>query len=309
LATPVVFTGVGLHCGDRVRMTVRPAGADAGVAFRRVDLPAGEDDANVVRLAPGAVVDTTLGTTVANRAGARVQTVEHLLAAILGVGLDNVVIDLEGGEPPAMDGSALPFARRLAQAGVDRLAAPRRVIRVEKPVEVDLGGRTARFEPASRLEIDIAIAFDDPAIGRQRAVFALDPERSAERFLADLAPARTFAFLKDYDALRAQGLARGGSLENCVVLDGGEVINEGGLRFADEFARHKALDVLGDLALAGWAIQGRYTAERPGHALNNLALRALMDDASAWSLETLAEDDGRRGRTTTRLGGFQPAAV
>jgi UDP-3-O-[3-hydroxymyristoyl] N-acetylglucosamine deacetylase len=308
----VVFGGVGLHSGERVRMTLRPAAADAGVTFRRVDLPAsegGDGDDDIIRLSPDAVVDTALGTSIANRAGARVQTVEHLLAAVIGVGIDNVAIDLEGGEPPAMDGSALPFARRLAQAGLDRLAAPRRVIRVEKPVEVTLGGRSARFEPAPRLEIDIAIDFDDAVIGRQHAVFALDRERSADRFLADLAPARTFAFLRDYDGLKARGLARGGSLENCVVLDGGEVINEGGLRFADEFARHKALDALGDLALAGWPIHGRYVAERPGHALNNLALKALMDDPEAWSLVSLSEDEGARGRKSARLGGLRPAAV
>jgi UDP-3-O-[3-hydroxymyristoyl] N-acetylglucosamine deacetylase len=291
-------------------MTVRPAGADAGVVFRRIDLDAGADgDANLIRLSPDAVVDTDLGTSIASLSGARVQTVEHLLAAVFGVGLDNVVIDLDAAEPPAMDGSAAPFARRLAQVGLDRLAAPRRVIRVNKPVEVVLGGRTARFEPAARLEIDIAIDFEDAAIGRQHAVFVLETERDAARFLEDLAPARTFAFLKDYEALRARGLARGGSLENCVVLDGGEVINEGGLRFADEFARHKALDALGDLALAGWAIQGRYLAERPGHALNNLALRALMDDPTAWSLEVLPEDGGRRERPASRLGGLQPATL
>jgi UDP-3-O-[3-hydroxymyristoyl] N-acetylglucosamine deacetylase len=207
-----------------------------------------------------------------------------------------------------MDGSAAPFARVIVRAGLTRLAAPRRVIRVVKPVEVAIEGRRARFEPASRAEIEVAIAFDDPAIGSQRARLTLDAEPSADRFLREVAPARTFAFLAEVEALREAGLAQGGSLENCVVLDRGEVVNKDGLRFADEFARHKALDALGDLAVAGWPILGRYVADRPGHALNNAALRALMQDASAWSLETTPTDAPRR-RPGKRMRGLRPAAV
>jgi UDP-3-O-[3-hydroxymyristoyl] N-acetylglucosamine deacetylase len=315
LSGVMTFNGVGLHSGERVRLTLRPAPADMGVAFRRIDLPAGDDgEANFIRLSPDAVVETRLGTTISNRFGARVQTVEHLLAAIVGVGLDNVIVEVEGPETPAMDGSAAPFARALARAGVDRLAAPRRVIRVVKAVEVELGGRRARFEPAPRTEIDVAIDFPDPAIGRQRAVFALDLDRQDERvandrFMQDLAPARTFAFLAEVEALRAAGLARGGSYENCVVLDGGAVLNADGLRYADEFARHKALDALGDLAVAGRLILGRYTAERPGHEINNLALRALMNDPTAWRLETLPGSDSLRGRPTARIGGLRSATA
>jgi UDP-3-O-[3-hydroxymyristoyl] N-acetylglucosamine deacetylase len=183
----------------------------------------------------------------------------------------------------------------------DLLASPRRVIRVVKPVEIEVEGKRARFEPAPRCEVDVEIAFDDPASGRQRAVFAIDAERASERFLQDLAPARTFAFMAEVDALRDAGLARGGSLENCVVLDGGAVVNEGGLRFDNEFARHKALDALGDLAVAGRPLLGRYIAERPGHELNNKALRALMNDPTAWRLETLSTEDAQR-RPAPRLG-------
>lgn len=307
LAGAVVFSGMGLHSGERVRLTLRPTPADVGVVFRRIDLPEGESgDENLITLSPDAVVDTRLGTTIGNRHGARVQTVEHLLAAIVGVGLDNVLVDVEGPELPAMDGSAAPFARVLARAEFDLLAAPRRVIRVVKPVEIEVDGKRARFEPAPRCEVDVEIAFDDPAIGRQRAVFAVEP--ASDRFLQDLAPARTFAFLAEVDALREAGLARGGSLENCVVLDRGSVVNEDGLRFDDEFARHKALDALGDLAVAGRPLLGRYIAERPGHELNNKALRALMNDPTAWRLETLSTGDAPRGRSSSRLG-LRPAAA
>jgi UDP-3-O-[3-hydroxymyristoyl] N-acetylglucosamine deacetylase len=183
-----------------------------------------------------------------------------------------------------------------------------------KPVEVELGGRRARFEPAARTEIDVAIDFPDAAIGRQRAMFALDLDRSedrapGDRFMQDLAPARTFAFLSEVEALRAAGLARGGSYDNCVVLDGGAVLNAGGLRYADEFARHKALDALGDLAVAGWLVVGRYTAERPGHEINNLALRALMDDPDAWRLETLPGSESLRGRAGARVGELRAATA
>jgi UDP-3-O-[3-hydroxymyristoyl] N-acetylglucosamine deacetylase len=281
-------------------MTLHPAPADEGVVFRRVDVSDGGEGANEIRLTPDAVVDTRLGTTIANAHGARVQTVEHFLAAVAGLGLDNVRVDIDGPELPAMDGSAAPFAKLIARAGFDRLAAPRRVLRVVKTVEITSDdGRRARFEPSPRGEIDVSIAFDDPAIGRQRAVFEVEPDE----FARDIAPARTFGFLHEVDALRAAGLARGGSMENCIVLDGGAVLNEDGLRFADEFVRHKALDVLGDLALAGWPILGRYVAERPGHGLNNAALRALLDDPDAWVLEALEAGEARRTRSGVRAAG------
>jgi UDP-3-O-[3-hydroxymyristoyl] N-acetylglucosamine deacetylase len=281
LAGPAVCAGVGLHSGARARMTLRPAPADTGVVFRRVDLKGAD---NVIPLAPDAVTETRLGTTIANGRGASVATTEHFLAAVVGLGVDNLVVDIDGPEVPAMDGSAAPFARLIARAGLERLAAPRRVIRVLKPVEyVAADGRRARFEPAERPEIDIEIDFASDAVGRQRFEFAPD----ADTFADAVAPARTFAFASDVDALREAGLARGGSLENCVVIADGKVVNEEGLRFDDEFARHKALDALGDLALAGRAIFGRYVAERPGHAVNNAALRTLLADDSAWTLETL----------------------
>jgi len=304
LSGAVVCAGVGLHSGERVRMTLRPSAADTGIVFRRIDRPEGE---NEIRLSPEAVVDTRLGTTIANRWGARLQTVEHLLAAVVGVGLDNVIIDVDGPEIPAMDGSAVPFTRVIGRAGLELLAAPRQVIRILKPVEIEMDGKFARFEPATQMEIDVEIVFEDAAIGRQRVMFTVEPNR----FVADIAPARTFAFLHEVESLRAAGLGLGGSLDNCIVLDDGEVVNEDGLRYADEFARHKALDALGDLALAGRVIHGRYRAEKPGHALNNAALRALMNDPDAWTLETLSSGESARSRTPAHAvaAGLSPVAV
>ncbi len=282
LAGPAVCAGVGLHSGVRARMTLRPAPADTGVIFRRVDL---KDRDNVVPLSADAVTETRLGTTIANAAGASIATTEHFLAAVFGLGVDNLIVDIDGPEVPAMDGSAAPFARLIARAGVAKLNAARRVIRVLKAVEyVAADGRRARFEPSERPEIDIVIDFESDAVGRQRFEFSPDCDSFAE----SVAPARTFAFASEVESLRRAGLAQGGSLENCVVIENGKVVNDGGLRFADEFARHKALDALGDLAVAGRSVVGRYVAERPGHAVNNAALRALLADVDAWTLETLA---------------------
>jgi UDP-3-O-[3-hydroxymyristoyl] N-acetylglucosamine deacetylase len=275
ISRTVSVSGPGLHSGAPAEVVLHPAPAGTGVVFRRLDGPgAGE----VIALDPSVVVDTRLSTVIGSSGGARIATVEHLLAAIGGLGLDNVRIDVTGPEIPALDGSAAPFVALVRSAGVIELVERRRVLTVLHPVEIVMGDRRARFEPADGFTVDVTIDFDDPAIGRQR-VFA---DVTAHRFARDLAAARTFAFLAEVDALRAAGLARGGSLDNCVVLDGGRVLNPEGLRFADEFVRHKALDVVGDLMLAGIAIRGRYVAERPGHALNNAALRALFADPSAY---------------------------
>ncbi len=257
-------------------MTLRPGKVNSGLLFRRVDVLGDRD----IELRPDAVIDTRLGTTIANASGVRVATVEHVLAALGGMGVDNAVIDIDGPETPAMDGSSEPFVRMIEEAGLDTLNAPRRVLKVLKRVDVTLGQRRARFEPCERLELDVAIDYSGTSIGRQRAVFAPDPDTFAE----EVAPARTFAFLNDVEALRAAGLARGGSMANCVVLDDVGVVNADGLRFDNEFARHKLLDALGDLMMAGAPIVGRYVADKTGHEVNNAALRALMADTSAWAL-------------------------
>lgn len=277
LAGPAVCAGVGLHSGKRARVALRPAEAGTGVVFRRSDLPGGP----LVPARWDAVVETKLGTTLEGENGARVATVEHLMAAVAGMGVDNVLIEIDGPEIPAMDGSAEPFARLIARAGIARLGKARRIIKVLKTVAIEDGARRGRIEPSERFEIDIAISFEAGAIGRQSARVTAD----CEHFLAFVAPARTFALAHEVDGLRAAGLALGGSLENCVVVDGAGVVNAEGLRYEDEFARHKALDAMGDLALAGLPLAARYTAERPGHALNNRVLRTLFADPNAWTVE------------------------
>ncbi len=255
-------------------MTLRPAPADAGVVFRRVDFERGAD---LIRAEADAVTQTRLGTTLENAHGAHVMTVEHLMAALAGMGVDNIIVEMDGPEVPAMDGSSRDFVCAIAKAGVVDTPGERRIIRVLEPVEVRDGDKWARFEPCERWELDITIDFDDAAIGRQRYAAPVTPEA----FAADVAEARTFAFLHEVEAMRAAGLARGGSVDNCVVVDDGEVVNLGGLRRQDEFVRHKWLDALGDLFVAGRAFEGRYVAHKTGHALNNAALRALLETPGA----------------------------
>lgn len=280
LARTVRCAGQGLHSGRPSTIAIKPAGANAGFAFRRVDLPA-ED--NLILVNSDAVQDTRLATTLGNAAGAQVQTSEHVLAALVGMGVDNAVIEIDGPEPPAMDGSSAPFARLIAEAGLRNLGAPRRALRVLKPVEVFHEGKRARLEPCGRYEIDVTIDYPASVIGRQRVRFAPNPKF----FLEDVAPARTFGFHDEVEALRKRGLALGGSLENAVVIRDDAVMNAEGLRFADEFARHKALDALGDLAVAGAWMIGRLVTERGGHDMNHRVLRALLARRDAWRIETM----------------------
>ncbi len=286
LGRSVRCVGVGLHSGAPARLRLRPAPAGAGVTVRRLDIAGPE---GVIPVTPEAVRDTRLCTVLANAQGVTVATVEHVFAALAAMGVDNVGVEIDGPEIPAVDGSAAPFVTLIAQAGVQALPARRRVVRVTRPLEVRLdGARVARFEPSDRFDIDVTIDFDRGGIGRQRYVGVVD----AATFRRDVAAARTFAFANEVEALRAAGLARGGSLDNCIVLEGETVLNPGGLRFPDEFVRHKALDAIGDLFVAGFGFQGRYIAERPGHELNNEALRALMADPTAHEL-SWARGQGR----------------
>jgi UDP-3-O-[3-hydroxymyristoyl] N-acetylglucosamine deacetylase len=279
IAEPAVLAGVGLHSGRHVRMALRPAEPDAGVVFVRKDLAG---DNRIAALAEN-VSDLRLGATLRNEAGAEVATVEHLMAALAGVGVDNIVVELDGPELPAADGSAAPFVALLRRAGLRRQGAPRRALRILREVSVELDGRRASLSPADRPVLDITIDFPAP-IGRQEIVF----DSASDDFEAQLAGARTFGFMADAEALRAAQRGLGASLDNTVLIADGGVANPEGLRFADEFVRHKALDALGDLALAGAPILGRYRAERPGHALTLALLRAVLQDRSAWRMETAA---------------------
>ena len=283
LESAAVCAGIGLHTGARVRMVMKPAPVGAGIVFERTDLDL-EDTRVPARRE--FVRSTDLGTTLVNEAGASVATVEHLMAALAGLGIDDILIELDGPEAPAMDGSSAPFVALIEHAGLKTSPAPRRGIKVLKPVSVEDGARRAMFLPSLKPAIDVEIDFDDPAIGRQHFAF----EVSREAFAGAVAPARTFGFRRDLTALLKAGLARGGSMENAVVLDEGKVANPEGLRFADEFVRHKALDALGDLYLAGAPILGLYRAVRPGHGLNAQAVAALLGDETAWCWATIEND-------------------
>ena len=283
VAGPVIFAGVGVHTGAHVRVAVRPAAADAGISFVRTDL---KDIDNTIRVSAESVGQTRLGTVINNAAGATVSTIEHLMAAFCALGIDNVVVELDGPEVPILDGSAEVFIQFLDRAGRRRQEASRRYIEVLEPVEVVEGDKRAVLLPSDRFEVAFEIVFDSAPIGRQRVDF----EITEESFRKELADCRTFGFLKDVEALRAAGLARGASMENAVVLDGDRVLNPEGLRRPDEFVRHKALDAVGDLYIAGLPLLARFEGLYAGHGLNNLLVRALMSRPQAWRVRTLAPE-------------------
>ncbi|HRO63965.1 UDP-3-O-acyl-N-acetylglucosamine deacetylase [Thermomonas sp.] len=270
-------TGVGLHGGEKVFLTLRPAPIDAGITFRRTDLDP------VVELPASAVLvnETTLCTGL-GRDGVRVQTVEHLMSALAGLGIDNASIDLTAPEVPIMDGSAGPFVFLLQSAGIVEQNAPKRFIRIRKPVEVRQGDKLARFEPYDGFRLGFTVKFDHPAI--PDALSRVELEFSTENYIREISRARTFGFMRDLESMREHNLGLGGSMDNAIVLDEFRVLNEDGLRYADEFVRHKALDAIGDLYLAGHAILGAYEGYKSGHALNNALVRALQADVQAWEI-------------------------
>jgi UDP-3-O-[3-hydroxymyristoyl] N-acetylglucosamine deacetylase len=276
LAGPAICAGVGLHSGERVRVSIRPAPPGSGIVFVRTDL----DGDNRVPVTAEAVCQTRLCTVIANDSGVTVATIEHLMAALAALDVDNAVIELDGPEVPIMDGSALPFVQLLDRAGRRRQEAERRFIEILRPIEVLDGDKTVRLTPADRFEMAFEIAFPTRAIGRQRVDLAI----TEDSFRDELADCRTFGFLREVEALREAGLARGGSLENAVVIDGDRILNPEGLRRPDEFVRHKALDAVGDLYVLGAPILGRFEGVYAGHALNNLLCRALLDQPRAWRL-------------------------
>lgn len=277
---PVSLAGVGVHSGVPVTLTILPAESDSGIVFRRTDV---EGVGAYIPARYDLVTETRLGTSLTNRHGVSVATVEHLLAACAGLGIDNAAVELNAAELPIGDGSALDFVRLLDRAGTSFSQHPRKYVRVKRPVEIVEGDKRAALLPADVFSIGCKIEFPARAIGRQDFAIELTPRN----FRNELAPARTFGFAHEVEALRRMGLARGGSLQNAIVIgDAGEILNPEPLRFADEFVRHKALDVLGDLALSEGPLIARYEGVKPGHALNNKLLRALFADPSAWELES-----------------------
>ncbi|MBI2312750.1 MAG: UDP-3-O-acyl-N-acetylglucosamine deacetylase [Betaproteobacteria bacterium] len=272
-------TGVGLHTGEKVYMTLRPAAPNTGIVFRRTDLA----DPVEIRADPFNVGDTRLSSCL-EKGCVRVSTVEHLMSAFAGLGIDNAWVDLTAPEVPIMDGSASPFVFLIQSAGIEEQPAAKKFIRIVKPVEVKDGDKWVRFEPHHGFKVDFTIAFEHPVFAGSRQSITVD--FSATSYIKEVARARTFGFTTDVENMRAQGLALGGSLDNAIVMDEFRVLNSDGLRYEDEFVKHKILDAVGDLYLLGHPLIGSFSAYKSGHALNNALLRTLLEDARAWEFVT-----------------------
>ncbi|WP_292175121.1 UDP-3-O-acyl-N-acetylglucosamine deacetylase [Brevundimonas sp.] len=272
---PAIIAGVGVHTGDRVRLAVRPGAEGTGIVFVRTDIT---DRDNRIPVSGEAVVDARLNTMIENAAGVRLSTIEHMMAAFAALGISNAVIEVDGPELPILDGSALPFVQLLDRAGFRRQSAPVRYIEILEPIRVQDGDKSATLLPCDRYEMRFEIDFPTPVIGNQVVDFVVDEDT----FRTEIMAARTFGFAHEVEALRRAGLARGGSLENALVIDGDQILNPGGLRMEREFVRHKALDAIGDLYVLGAPLLGRYEGVKAGHAINNLLVRELLANPQAW---------------------------
>lgn len=283
LRNAIKATGVGLHTGEKVYLTLCPAPINAGIVFRRVDLdPVVEIPARAEN-----VRETTLSTTlIAN--GVKVSTVEHLLSAMAGLGIDNAFIDVSASEVPIMDGSAGPFVFLIQSAGIEEQNAAKKFIRIKRPVTVEDGDKTASFLPFDGFKVSFSIDFDHPVF-RERSPHA-EIDFSSTSFVKEVSRARTFGFMHEIEYLRSQGLARGGSVDNAIVVDEYRILNQDGLRYDDEFVKHKILDAIGDLYLLGYGVIGEYRAHKSGHALNNASLRALIAQPDAWEMVTFEDE-------------------
>lgn len=281
----VEATGVGLHTGKKVTLSLRPAAANTGVIYRRTDLNPPVDfpaDAKSVR-------DTMLCTCLVNEDNVRISTVEHLNAALAGLGIDNIVIEVNAPEIPIMDGSAAPFVFLLLDAGIEELNCAKKFLRIKEKVRVEDGDKWAEFTPYNGFSLDFTIDFNHPAIDSSTQRYSID--FSAEAFVSQISRARTFGFMRDIEYLQSKGLCLGGSFDCAIVVDDYRVLNEDGLRFEDEFVRHKTLDAIGDLFMCGHNIIGAFTAYKSGHALNNKLLQAVLAKESAWDLVTYENED------------------
>lgn len=272
-------TGVGLHTGEKVYLTLRPAAVDTGIVFRRVDL----DPVVELKADPEQVGDTRLSTAL-KEGDVSVSTIEHLMAALAGLGIDNVYVEITSPEVPIMDGSAAPFVFLVQSAGMVEQTAPKKFIRVKKSIIIEDGDKWAKFEPFEGFKVSFSIDFDHP-------IFAKSPQKatvdfSTTSFVKEVSRARTFGFMHEVEALREAGLALGGSHDNAIVMDSYTILNDDGLRYEDEFVKHKILDAIGDLYLLGYQLIGEFSAYKSGHALNNKLLRALMSQPDAWELVT-----------------------
>ena len=284
LKSAIRATGVGLHTGEKVAMTLRPALPNAGIVFRRIDLPAPVD------IAADAfnVSDTRLCSTIESD-GVKVATVEHVMSAFAGLGIDNAFVDLTGSEVPIMDGSAAPFVFLIQSAGIEQQPVPKRFFRIKSAVEVKDGEKWARFEPFEGFKLSFSIEFDHPAFERSAQTACVDFANTS--YVKEVARARTFGFIQEVEALRESGLALGGSLDNAIVVDEYRVLNAEGLRYSDEFVKHKVLDAIGDLYLIGHPLIGAFSAHKSGHALNNRLLRAALASKDAWEWVTFEREE------------------
>lgn len=284
IKTVIHATGVGLHSGQKVYMTLRPAPVNTGVVFIRSDLP----QPNSIRAEARRVGDTRLSTCL-EEAGVRVATVEHLMSAISGLGIDNLFVDLTSAEVPIMDGSAGPFVFLLQSAGIEEQKAAKKYIRIKKPIQVADGDKWARFEPFNGFKLTYTIAFDHPVFDADSSSVTINFADTS--YAQEVSRARTFGFMQDVETLRSMGLAQGGSLDNAIVMDEYRVLNEDGLRYKDEFVRHKILDAVGDLYLLGHPLIGAFHGYKAGHALHNRLLRELMQEQAAWEFATFDSFD------------------
>jgi UDP-3-O-[3-hydroxymyristoyl] N-acetylglucosamine deacetylase len=278
-------TGIGLHKGNKVTMTLRPAPANTGIIFRRIDLSPHVD----IPARADAVKDTVLCTCVSNSDGVAIHTVEHLVSALAGLGIDNIIVEVNSHELPIMDGSASPFIFLLQSAGIEELNAPKQFLRLIKPVRVEEGDKWAELLPYNGFKVDFRIDFDHPVISQTRQHMELD--FSSDSYIDHVSRARTFGFMRDLETMNAMDLALGGSMNNAVALDEYRVLNPEGLRYSDEFLKHKILDAVGDLYLGGYSIIGMLKAYKTGHGLNNKLLNAVINDKSAWEFVTYESGD------------------
>ena len=282
LKTAIRATGVGLHTGEKVYMTLRPAAENSGITFRRVDL----DEPVDIPADPKLVGETMLGTTLI-KDGVKVATVEHLMSALAGLGIDNLHVDLSAPEVPIMDGSAGPFVFLLQSAGIEEQNAAKKFIRIKKKIRVEADDKWAQLTPFNGFKVNFEIAVNHPVFNKLSRSASID--FSSTSFLKEVSRARTFCFLRDVEALRANNLTLGGSMDNAIVLDDFRILNEDGLRYANEFVIHKILDAIGDVYLLGHTLIGEYSAHKSGHDLNNKLLRALLADDTAWEEVTFSD--------------------
>ncbi|MDD5461586.1 MAG: UDP-3-O-acyl-N-acetylglucosamine deacetylase [Methylococcales bacterium] len=284
LKNTIRATGVGLHTGDNIFLTLRPAEPNTGIRFRRIDL----DEPVTIKARPDNVGETVLSTTLV-AGDVKISTVEHLLSAFAGLGIDNAIIDVSAAEVPIMDGSAGPFVFLLQSAGVEEQDSPKQYIRIKRSIRVEEGDKWAAFDPFEGFKVTFTIDFEHPAF--QEHVKTATMDFSSTTFVKEVSRARTFGFMKDIEMLRQNNLALGGSLDNAIVVDDDKILNEDGLRCVDEFVKHKILDAIGDLYLLGHSLIGAFTGYKSGHGLNNKLLRTLLNDRGAWEMVSFSDED------------------